>query len=41
MREIHGKHTTFVGEKISKQYQNNQKLIFVKVLAFGSFKMAL
>lgn len=41
MREIHGKYTTFVGEKISKQHQNGQRLIFVKVLTFGSFKMAL
>lgn len=41
MREIHGKHTTFVDEKIFKQYQNNQRLIFVKVLTFGDSKMAL
>lgn len=38
MREIHGKHTTFADEKIFKQYQNNQRLIFVKALMFGDFK---
>lgn len=41
MREIHGKHTTFVGEKISKQYQNRRELIFVEVLMFGNLGKAL
>lgn len=41
MREIHGKHTTFANEKIFKQYQNRQKLIFIKFLMFGNLGMAL